>query len=495
VQKLLLALICCSGAHAAVIRGVVLDHLTGRPLARSVVSLRPVEGAGSGPQSSRSGRHGQFAFTVSAGLYLVRATHEGFAPLQYGQKDWKPAAQPVSVDQDGSVSLELHLHRFGAIAGTVLDENEVGIPGQKVMAYRARQPLRIAASAITDDRGVYRIHGLQPGTYHVRTAAKQLEDGSGLLPTFHRESMALDQSLTVDVDLDQQAEDADIRPQPGRLIRVSGRVLVHSHTAVTVTLISDVGRASTTTRGKFVFEQLAPGEYELIAEADDPSGHGKLAAYREMSLDRSTELSVPLDFWNPVEFRMQDEKGNRMDPAAAQVTARRKNLDTNGRSEVLKLDHGRAELGPGRWEFHVSPPSGYYVASFSAPDSPGGRADGWNEVVVHAASSILIKLSSRPAAIHGVVSGPGQDPAAGAPVYLEAFDPETGRRLADVRVTRTDAHGQYRFRDLAPGVYRILSTFEFEDPDEETMGAAGARSVTLSEATGSEQALDLYVHN
>jgi len=479
VRKLLLALVCCSGAHAGVIRGIVLDNLTGRPLARSVVSLRPAGGAGGSPPSQRSGRNGRFAFTVDAGLYLVRASHDGFAPFEFGQKDWRSAARPVRVERDGALSLELRLRRFGAVSGTVLDDNEVGIPDQKVIAYPARQPLRIAASAISDDRGVYRIHGLPPGTYYVRTAAKQLEDGSGLLPTFHRESTALDQSLTVDVDLDQQAEDADIRPQPGKLFRLSGRVLVRAPTTVTVTLISDVGRASTTTHGKFSFEPLAPGEYQLIAEAEDPRNRAKLGAYREMQLDRNTDLMLDLSPSSPVEFRMADEKGKPIDASAAKITARRKDLDGGGQSVVLKLEAGRTTIGPGRWDFGVSPPAGYYVVASPVPDSQGG----------------LIKLSSRPAALHGVVNGPGHEPAAGAPVYLEVFDAEAGKRLADLRVTRTDVHGQYRFRDLAPGVYRILSTFEFDNPDEETMGAAGARSVTLSEATDSELALGLYVRN
>src|ERR1022692_2184238 len=197
MRTLLLAALCCSAAHAAVIRGVVLDRSTGRPLARSLVTLRPVEGVGGKPQSVRADRTGQFAFSVSAGMYLLRASRDGFAPFQYGQKEWKSAGKPMSVEQDGSLYLDIRLRRYAAISGTVLDENEIGIPDHKAIASPATQPLRLAATATTDDRGIYRIHGLEPGTYYVRTAAKQLEDGSGLLPTFHKETMAVDQSITV----------------------------------------------------------------------------------------------------------------------------------------------------------------------------------------------------------------------------------------------------------------------------------------------------------
>jgi hypothetical protein len=499
MRRLLLAALCGwagQAAFAAVIRGVVLDQATSRPLARSLVTLRPVDGFGGTAQTVRADRTGQFAFSVRAGMYLLRATREGFAPFQYGQKEWKSAGRPMSVEQDGSLFLDIRLRRFAAISGTLLDENEIGIPDQKVIAYPARQPLRIAAAAATDDRGIYRIHGLEPGTYYVRAAAKELEDGSGLLPTFHKETMAVDQSMTVDVDLDQQADDVDIRPLPGKLFRVSGKVISQPQVPVKVSLISDVGRVETTTSGTFVFENIAPGNYQLIAESDDIPGRGKLAAYREQPVDGDAEWQVPLNPWRETSFRMQDEKGNQLDPATAKITARRKDLDGGARSEVLRLVNGSAALGPGRWEMSVVPPGRYYAVqltgSYGVPEAQSGRADGWNEVYLRGWGEIMIKLSSHPASIHGVVNGAGQSPAPGAPVYLEAFDPDNRKRLGELRTARTDVHGQYRFNGLAPGLYRILGTFEYEKPDSDSMEAGGARSITLSQDTDTPQDLDLY---
>src|ERR1019366_3999389 len=162
MHRLLFAALCCAAAHAAVIRGVVLDRSTGRPLARSLVTLRPVEGVGGKPQSVRADRTGQFAFSVSAGMYLLRASRDGFAPFQYGQKEWKSAGKPMSVEQDGSLYLDIRLRRYAAISGTVLDENEIGIPDQKAIAYPATQPLRITATATTDDRGIYTFTASNP---------------------------------------------------------------------------------------------------------------------------------------------------------------------------------------------------------------------------------------------------------------------------------------------------------------------------------------------
>jgi len=214
-------------------------------------------------------------------------------------------------------------------------------------------------------------------------------------------------------------------------------------------------------------------------------------------VDRDTEFSVHVTTWRETEFHMQDEKGNRLDPANATITARRKDLDGGGRSEVLKLVNGSAALGPGRWEMSVAPPAGYYpvqlTGSYGGADSQSGRADGWNDVYLRGFDAIMIKLSSHPASLHGVVKGPGNDPVPGAPVYLEGFDKDTRKRLAELRTIRTDLRGQYRFHGLAPGFYRILSTFEYEKPDSDAMEAARALPLTLSEGTETAQDLDLYI--
>ena len=93
--------------------------------------------------------------------------------------------------------------------------------------------------------------------------------------------------------------------------------------------------------------------------------------------------------------------------------------------------------------------------------------------------------------MQGVVKASGE-PAAGAPVYLEAYDPESKRRLLDLRTTRTDMRGAYRFDGLAPGVYRVLSTFEYGSPDVAQMELAGAQTVRVAWSGNQTADLDLY---
>jgi hypothetical protein len=83
---------------------------------------------------------------------------------------------------------------------------------------------------------------------------------------------------------------------------------------------------------------------------------------------------------------MQDEKGNRLDPADAKITARRKDLDGGGRSEVLKLVDGARRSGrdPGRcpsFRRRATTRPTYRQLTAVRIRSPG-RADGWNEVML-----------------------------------------------------------------------------------------------------------------
>jgi hypothetical protein len=115
---------------------------------------------------------------------LLIATREFFLPAAYGQRRPSGQGTPIQVTADLLLFAELQMRRMGAITGRVLDENNVGACRVPVLAYLARLPLRIGGEAESDDRGVYRIYGLEPGKYWIRTAARILDDGFQILPTF-----------------------------------------------------------------------------------------------------------------------------------------------------------------------------------------------------------------------------------------------------------------------------------------------------------------------
>jgi hypothetical protein len=486
-----LLLVCAAGAlQGAVIRGVVVENQTGKPLVRAIVSIHPVPGTTGPTLSTRTNIYGAFEFPpVPAGGYIVSAARLGFAPTQYGQKSFKSTGMPVALEDSAVTFLDIRLKRYGAITGTVEDENLVGIPEHEVVAYSNTRPPKLAARAKADDRGVFRLSGLEPGVYLVRTLAKQFED-AGYLPTFYKESGTVEQAHTVEVMLDEQTDHVNVKPFPGRLLSLGGRVIGGM---ATVMLVSDMGRESITTSGVFRFNPVAPGYYELFAQSPD-----QRAAYLMLRLDSDqTNIVLALNHFDPVSISFRGKDGQTVPPNGVQLIARRKDLAGEGDPQTLNAASAAAVLPPGRWDIAMIPNSAWYVSRFFASgDTAIAREhpEGWNEFTVRGRSDgVFFTLSSSPGAVHGTVTGSTHDPVAGTMVFLETMGGDPRQRLVDIRSTQTDMRGQYRFVGLPPGSYRLLGTFEYQKLDSDVMEAANARGVKVEEGRDLLQDLDLYV--
>jgi len=494
VRNSLLLVLASGAVHAAVIRGTVVENQTGHPLARATVNLEPVAGSAGARLSVRTSNYGVFEFAqLPAGAYIVTASRRAFAAVQYGQKRWNSSGTPIVVAESDSVVLNIRLPRYGSITGTVVDENEVGMLEYEVAAYRNTRPPQFVAKAVSDDRGVFRIYGLPPGAYLVRSLAKQYEDG-GYIPTFARETQNVDQAYITDVELDQQVDQVNVRPFPGVLynLAVLATPTDPPNQPVTMTLVSSTGR-QTVQAASYSFAALPPGEYEVFAQAPSVPSPAVQGAYRRFNLDRDMDLGLSLHRQPALQFQFEGVPLQAAD--SIQVIGRRKDLAGASEPQTLKLVNNRVLLAPGPWQFALAPPPGYYAAGFSAPGAPRTpdlRADGWNDITVGYVGTVRVTLSNNAGSVHGAVTD-SQSPAVGAPVFLEPLDLDPARRVTDPYVTLTDVRGQYRFSSLAPGHYRVLASFEYQMPDSDTMTRAGAKSIQVDEGHHLQQDLELYV--
>lgn len=476
--------------QAGLIRGTVVEKRTGYVLSRATVSIQPV-GPGQAERTVRTGDTGRFEFPVGTGAYVVKATRRGFVPAQYGQRRWNSAGTVIIVEGDDPITIQLALSRYGAITGIVRDSNEVGIPDQDVAAYTDSQPPRFVARAKADDRGVFRIGGLEPGRYLVGTPGN-VDDDRSYIPTFSRQTLRVEEARPLIVYQDEDTGDGDVRPIAGSLFDLSGSAEVRSQfpTTVTVTLVSDMGR--TVSQGPlFHFSALAPGRYELYAEARESSPLNRVfGGYTELTVERNvTNYALQMsEVRNTVFATDGAPTGSTM-----KGFARRKDLAGAGESTSFTLRaNGGVTLFPGRWELMVIPPDGYYVSRFSgSPGNNSPRADGWNELVVNGVSRPGITLSSGLGGIHGVVKMGGAI-AGGAPVLLEGWDPMTRKRLIELRETRADMRGNYSFVSVAPGDYRIVATYDYASPDSEALDATGAQPLRVEANTNPVIDLELY---
>ena len=164
------------------ISGVVVVAGSGQPARKARVSLSGGNDVGGG-RSTTTDDSGGFAFSaLPEGRFNLSASKPGHISGTYGQRQPGRPGTPIQLGDGQRLQVQLQITRGGVITGTVLDEHTEAIPGTPVRALRyvmqsGQRTLQQAGSGSTDDRGVYRIFGLQPGEYIVFATPRNTNQG------------------------------------------------------------------------------------------------------------------------------------------------------------------------------------------------------------------------------------------------------------------------------------------------------------------------------
>jgi hypothetical protein len=489
--------------YAGTLTGVVLEHASGRPLSRTVVRLQAVPSMGSvmsQPLITRTSQSGQFVFaTVPSGTYLLTAMRNAYFPAAFGQRLPAGRGAPISIGADSTHFAELRMRHKGALTGRVLDENGVGSPGVPVVAYRARLPLRTAGSSTSDDRGVFRIGGLEPGKYWVRSGAHTLEDHTGWLPTFAPQESEIRNARLFRVTVDADTTDADVNPQSGALFSLSGWITCQTAGPVVITLTSDTSERTGQTfcgpdPGSYQFQGLPGGAYEVFASAQD--GHS--SAFKEFTLAGNLQVNLSLAQSPEVQIEVLRAGGGPLGSAAVKLLGRRQNLSETG--SPVEITGPRANLGPGFWEMRANVPPDQYVQSImNVRTGRQGRRNSvspadWFQVFIDPGrqSIIRVTVSDQAAKITGRVITEGR-PAPGAPVFLWPVGEGQRRSLGGRLQATTDTEGAFQFDSLPPGEYSVLASFDVSEVDEETIDRGRALAAQCDAGKTSVIELPLWV--
>jgi protocatechuate 3,4-dioxygenase beta subunit len=116
---------------------------------------------------------GRFVFErLRTGRYNVMVSKPGYVQISYGQRRVNSPGTQIPLTDGERRQIEILLPRGAVITGMVLDERGEPAIGAQIRAMRytmmsGRRRGQQMGGGSTDDRGIYRLHSLQPGEYGI----------------------------------------------------------------------------------------------------------------------------------------------------------------------------------------------------------------------------------------------------------------------------------------------------------------------------------------
>jgi hypothetical protein len=280
------------------IEGQVVDE-NGQPVAHVPVNISArVSGGVQRPSNMlATDEEGKFRVNnLEAGVYSVWAPVPGYVP--------ESNADGPRYYRLGDV-VALRMTKGGVITGTVMDQNGHPVVAAHVRAFIVReldgtspregQTPRGGRDFRTDDRGVYRLYGLDTGVYVVSVAGFT-QWGSDEAPTYFPSSTR-DTAAEITVRAGQETAGVDIRYRGERGRSISGMIAgaTDSGTDFTGTTVSLIHAQSGTFTGNayvtgrdgdrgFAFEGVADGDYELVARRLERDGSASASQPQRVSV-------------------------------------------------------------------------------------------------------------------------------------------------------------------------------------------------------------------
>ena len=189
-----------------VISGTITTADTGRPVRGARVSL-----VGNMPvaRAAVTDAQGTFSFErLPAGQYSIGVSRNGFLPASFGQKKPGGPGTTFALADGQKAAADIQMIRGGVISGRALGEDGEPMSNAQIRAWRyvsnaGVKRLQQTDGATSDDRGEYRLFGLQPGDYLVSS-------------TPNNNDMVMSGRLLADAALIEQAIASGVVQPPAR---------------------------------------------------------------------------------------------------------------------------------------------------------------------------------------------------------------------------------------------------------------------------------------
>jgi Carboxypeptidase regulatory-like domain len=461
------------------VEGTVLNSVTGEPVRKRLVMLSVFgEHRQTRQHSAMTDENGHFVIQdVEPGSYTLVAGGGGIPAQIYGRQFSGHGGKIISLEAGQSEKgIVFKIAPGAVISGMVSDEDGDPIVGASVQAFQAislsrrRGPVQVAQ---TNDRGEYRIFGLESGKYVLMAEARTYVQGSPDLyvPTFYPGTPDEAQASPVEVHPGDEASAINLILTEVHGVRVSGRLV----TAVALKGANDwVQLISTGPQGRFVHQNFSaepqdengdfeidgvpPGSYLAVAHWND--GKNTLAGSTPVDVSNVDvdNVVVALKAGFDLQGRVSTEQDSKLDMNRLRIWLQPSSPPApGGEGAEMKADGSFVirNVFDGNYRIRVAGyPEEFYLKSARV----GGQdllANGGTITSSSAGSVLEIVLSGSGGSIAGTVMHDSR-PVPGALVTLVP-DPPNRNREDLYESKTTDEFGRFTMLGLPPGNFKIFA--------------------------------------
>ncbi|HEY2822133.1 MAG TPA: carboxypeptidase-like regulatory domain-containing protein [Candidatus Acidoferrum sp.] len=485
------------------ILGMVVAMAGSVPLKNALVTLNSVDDRSRAEVTIRSEADGHFQFRgIIPGQYRLRVARNNYVTQEYGQRTVTGPGATLTLRAGQEMKdLLFRLIPSATIAGRVQDEDGEPISWAHVTALRSsyangKRTFKSVATNTTNDLGEYRLFGLPPGryfisaTYHPGAAHGGFEEdfdynGADSLKenyvlTYYPGAYDATKAQSITVKSGEEIPSMDFTMRPTAVYRVRGRVINTipnpKHVDHPMVFIMPRGGAIQSESmtfssnnevkkdGTFDLPGVAPGSYTIQAMIND--GDEQHAVTQSVEVGDADVEGVQLVLskgfsvsghvrWDGTPGHVEDDLYlmGHMDGQSLMIGGYAR-IDRDGSFTWNELSDGALHL-----QFGGLNNNGYIKAA------DYGGVDVLEQGFTPRAGSnatLEVTLSAQGAQIEGTATDENGLPVVGVWVVLVP-DAKHRDRHDLYRTERTDQHGVFKIKQIAPGDYTLYSWDEVED--------------------------------
>ena len=491
------------------LEGTVTSGISGEPLKKAHLSLRPLGAPNGVPYGAVTDGAGHFLIEdVDPGRYFLSASRNGFVTQPYSPQGNAKRSTTLTLGNGQHLKeVIMKMTPQGVIAGRILDED--GEPLANVMvqtmmyAYqRGKRQLVPGGGGSTNDLGDFRIHGLRPGKYLISASfrgdmslmqperiapgqAPQAEEGYAT--TYYPNTTKPDSASQLEVTPGAQMLGLNMTLARTRTVRVKGHIVglgdmnaarrtnlsLFPHDSFAFMGMPRAFARVNDAKGTFEFRGVAPGSYLISADMFDDNKRFSARVPVEVGNANVEDVEIRLQAPADLSGRIVIEDNGDVKGAGLNVFLQpRSNLQGMGggggpikEDLTFKLNN----IGPDPYEVNVfGLPESFYVRAvrLGTQDVTDTGVDFTNGV---SAEELTVVISPNGGQVEGTVQNAKGENAAGSTVTLI---PDVTHRSINAlyKTANTDQNGHFTIRGVRPGEYTIYAWEEIEsgayqDPD------------------------------